>query len=303
MKQTFASLALASVLLGLAACQDSGSSPSSTPAALTDAFATVPLGFGDVESTFPSSTDSGDILWRPGGHRNGGFHDRGGMMCGGASGFFNLGLGFGLGRGFYRGELPGTCAFNAVSGRVECDTVVRHGLSIVRSAAYSDASGTVQEHFDSLTNTVNVTVDVSGSYQRRDGDSTTVDHHSDRTVTGLAPGSGSRTVSGASGGTETTTGTDSTGSFTAVRTLGDTIQDVVLPAPGSSGPHYPTAGSIIRAMEASVTYSGGSPVTSSRREVITFDGSEIATVVITRDGVTKNCTLNLTRGGRLSCSN
>jgi hypothetical protein len=290
----------AALTIGLAACQDSGS-PSTGNAALTDAFATVPLGFGEVESTFPNSADSGMISWSPGGIRMGGFHDRGGMMCGGERGFLNFPLLFGFGRGFYHGEFFGHCAFNATTGRVECDTVLRHGLSVVRSAAYTDASGAVQQHFDSLTNTVNVKIDVAGTFTRHDNDTSVVEHHSDRTVTGLAHGSTARTVSGTSAGTETTTGTDTTGSFTAVRVVGDTVHDVVIPVPTDSTRPLPTSGSIVRAMSVTVTYTGQSPVTSSRREVITFDGSSTATVVITKDGVTRNCTLSLPRG-QLSCS-
>jgi hypothetical protein len=53
-------------------------------------------------------------------------------------------------------------------------------------------------------------------------------------------------------------------------------------------------------MTVTVTLSGQSPATSSRREVITYDGSTTAKVVITEDGTTQNCTLPLPFG-RLSC--
>lgn len=290
----------AALVLGVAACSDSNS-PAPTNAALTDAFATIPLGFGEVQSTFPNSADSGTFAWSPGGHHEGGLHDRGGMMCGGERGFLSFGGLFGFGRGLFHGILPGTCAFNAVSGRVECDTVTRHGLEIVRSAQYKDAGGTVQDAFDSLTNSINVVVDVSGTFTRHDGDTSVVVHHSDRTITGLAPGATERVASGASAGTETISGTDTTGHFVAVRTVGDTINDVTVPAPSDSVRPLPSSGSIVRAMSITLTYDGQSPVTSSRREVITFDGTATATVVITKDGVTKNCTLSLPHG-RLQCS-
>jgi hypothetical protein len=41
-------------------------------------------------------------------------------------------------------------------------------------------------------------------------------------------------------------------------------------------------------------------VTSTREETVTFDGSTTAKVVITKDGITKNCTLPLPFG-HLSC--
>jgi len=51
---------------------------------------------------------------------------------------------------------------------------------------------------------------------------------------------------------------------------------------------------------ATIALDGKAPVTKSRREVITYDGSSTAKVVITKDGTTKNCTLPLPFG-RLQC--
>ena len=223
------------------------------------------------------------------------------MMCGGMGGAFHgdgLGLGFGPGfdRGLFGGifagtTLPGTCAYDAGSGRVVCDAVTHGGLSIVRSAAYKDGTGGVQTAFDSLTtNTINIRVNVSGTKVRRDNDTSVVEHHSDRTVAGLAPGSTQRTVNGTSAGTENITGSNTTGAFTALRTIGDTITGVVIPVQ-SSGPAFPTAGTVIRSAQVTLTYAGQSPTTSTRREVITYNGSSAATVTITRDGVTQTCTL------------
>jgi hypothetical protein len=53
-------------------------------------------------------------------------------------------------------------------------------------------------------------------------------------------------------------------------------------------------------MKATVTVSGQSPATSTRREVITFDGTSTATISVTQDGVTKTGTLDLTQG-HLNC--
>jgi hypothetical protein len=292
-------------LFGLAAagCQDSGAPPSTTsssPLDLSNAFSTLPVGFSEVQNTFADSTGTG---WTPG-SRGQGHHGGGdGMMCGGLGGFAGFGFGLGGRDGPFGSGLSGNCAFNASSGRVACDPVARDGLTVTRSARYSDASGTVQQAFDSLTtNTVNVQVTVSGARVQRDGDTSQVQHASDRTVTGLASGSTGRTINGTSAGTETTTGSDSVGSFNAVRTVGDTIQDVVVPAGSTTGAtSYPTAGTIIRSMQVSVTYAGQSPTSSSRREVVTFNGSSTASIVVTKDGTTQNCTLPLPRG-RLSCS-
>ena len=54
-------------------------------------------------------------------------------------------------------------------------------------------------------------------------------------------------------------------------------------------------------MSATVTISGQSPSTTTRTETITYDGSATAKVVIVKDGVTQNCTLQLPHG-HLTCS-
>jgi hypothetical protein len=126
-------------------------------------------------------------------------------------------------------------------------------------------------------------------------DTTVVALSSDRTVTGLASGSRARTVSAKSAGTETTTGTDTTGRFTVVRVAGDTVAGLVIPV-GATGGSYPTAGTIVRAMRATLTYDGGTPTTTERREVITFDGTAVAKMTVTQNGTTKACTIPLPHG-------
>lgn len=131
---------------------------------------------------------------------------------------------------------------------------------------------------------------------------TTIASASNRTVSGLASGSTQRTVNGTSTSTENTTGTTTRGNFTASRISGDTTTGLVVPIPTSStGPTYPSAGTVIRAMQATLTYDGSAPVSISRREVVTYDGSATAKVVITQNDSTKNCTKPLPRGP-LSCS-
>jgi hypothetical protein len=264
----------------------------------------VLLGYNNVQSSFATGTDGEATAWLPRGGRHGAGGARaGGGMCGGGLGGPFLGEGFGLGFGrgrFGDAVLSSDCAFDAGSARVVCPAVTRNGLTIDRSAAYADASGAVQSAFDSLTtNTINVQIAASGTVTRRNGATSVVEHASSRTVTGLAAGSTQRTVNGTSAGNETTTGTNEQGSFTAVRVMGDTTTNVIIPV--QTGTHaYPTAGTIVRSMQVTLTYAGQPPVTSTRREVVTFNGSTSASLVITKDGQTKNCTLPLPRG-RLVC--
>ncbi len=226
-----------------------------------------------------------------------------GFMMGGLGGGFFGGL-----FGPHFGNRPvsedgdgGACGFNSGSGRVECGPVTRGGLTITRSAQYLDGAGQVQSGFDNqTTNSINTQISVTGTITRRDNASTDVDAYSDRTVTGLAAGSTQRTVNGTSRGHELTTGTDRTGDFTAERLAGDTVQNVVIPVVGDGRPALPSAGTIIRSMMVTVTYTGSDPRTLTRREVVTFTGNGGATITITHNGETRTCTL--APDARPSCS-
>jgi hypothetical protein len=286
-----------------AGCHDSGSPSSAAAISAAGGFATLPLGFADVQSTFGGEADSGTTEWAPGDstgrhHRPG---DGQGMMCGGPGRFLGGDFGLGLRHLDVTASPFASCVFDAATGRVACAPELHHGLTVVRSASYADAKGHTQEGYDSLTtDVVNLQDEVSGTHMRRDGDTSVVEHRSDRTVTGLASGHTERTITGTSRGQEVTTGSDSTGQFIAVRTLGDTLQGIVVPVDSAGHPTWPTAGTIIRSMEVSVTYADQSPISASRREVVTFNGSSSATVVISEHGSTRTC--SLVPHGALSCS-
>jgi hypothetical protein len=294
------------------ACADSTNN--SSLSTLASAFQSVPVGFDNAQHSFAGSPggDAGNPEWGPHGDRGGpgrGGHDGvgpgfGGFMGGGLGGLFigdGFGLGFGHGRG--DGDLIGVCTYDSDTGRITCDPVTSRGLTVTRSAAYKDVNGNSQSAFDTLTtNSINVQVSVTGTRIRRDSDTSVVNEQSDRTVGGLAPSSSQRTIDGSSKASENTTGTDSAGHFTAVRLAGDTTIGVIVPKPSGVTEHpFPTAGTVTRSMTVTVTYDGQGPEIRSRREVVSYDGTSTAKIVITEDGTTKNCTLPLPRG-RLSCS-
>lgn len=300
----------AALLLSAAACADATGSGSVLD--LDAAFNSVPTGFSNTTSSFAGGDSA---AWTPGGHHgggpggpHGGGHrggGLGGLMGGGLGGLF---LGDGIGR--HHGHRPfgesvpfAGCAYDASAGRNVCAAETRDGLTINRSARFTDAAGAVQQSFDSVTtSSVNARVTVTGTRTRRDGATSTVEHASDRTVTGLAAGSTQRTVNGTSSGRETTSGSDSTGSYTAVRVAADSISNVVIPEATAASPRpYPTSGRVVRTMQISVTYSGQAAKVSTRREVVTYNGSAEATLVITRDGETRTCTIPLPHG-RPTCS-
>jgi hypothetical protein len=311
MNDSVRSILAAAAVLAAAACGDLSTANRNAPVvnpALDVAFATVPAGFTLTENSFDSSAAPVGSGWFPRAPMGGMGRQEGPMigaglrpMIGGGLGGDFLG-GSGLGRGFGHGRLgdqnlPGSnCAFVAATGRVTCAPVTRGGLTIVSSVAYADAAGAVQSAFDSLTtNSINTRISVTGTQTRRDSSTSTVDHSSTRTVTGLAKGSTQHTVNGDAQGSETTSGKDSAGTFVAVRTAADTTRGVIVPI-SDAGRAFPTAGTIIRSMSVSLTYAGKPAQTSTRREVVTYDGSNTAQLVITQNGTTKTCTLPLPFG-------
>lgn len=305
--RTSLSFAMAAALVaGAAACNESPTGPNPDPE-MAAAFNSVLFGWQNTASSFAGGPDGGMMAWGPGprggrGGRHGEGPGMGGMMGGGLDGLFlggGFGPGFGHGR-FGHAGLDAACSYDATIARVVCEAETHDGLTIERSFSFRDASGNVQNAFDSLaTDAINTRVAVSGTMSRRNGVTSTVEHASDRTVTGLAAGSAQRTVNGTSAGREATTGTNDQGEFTAVRVMGDTTKNVVVPLAAGT-PSHPVSGTVIRSMQVTLTYAGQSPSTSTRREVVTYDGSDTAKLVITHDGVTKTCTLPLPRG-RPSC--
>jgi hypothetical protein len=293
------SLVLAGAALVMAvACSDS-TAPAPSPL-LAAAFLSTPAGFSSTDNSFSAAGDVGEP-WRP----DRGAHILGAELMGGGLRPEFLGA-MGMGRDWREGPFGfesfiSSCAFSATTDRVTCAPVTHGGLTIDRSFAFTDASGAAQPGPSSTTNTIDEQVSVSGTVTRRDGAVTsTVQLASDRSVSGLMAGSTQRTVNGASLGKEQSQGTGPQGAFTASRTIADTTIGVVVPLQNGR-PTYPIAGRVARWIEATVTPNGKAPTSSTRSEVITYDGSANAKVVITKDGAAKTCTMPLPRG-KLVCS-
>jgi len=220
-------------------------------------------------------------------------------MGGGLASHFLGGGPFNSGRGngpFGFKELDPRCTFSDATGRVTCPDKIKRGLTVSSSFAFKDAAGAAQPTFvRGTTNSVNVQIAVTGTKSRHDGQVTsTFDHESDRTVTGLAEGSAARTVNGTASAHEDVTGVRDGVRFTAVRDASETITNLVVPT-REGRPTIPTSGLVLRDMTVSITPEGGATVTKTRREEITFDGTNVVKVKITQDGVAKNCTVTLPR--------
>jgi hypothetical protein len=292
------------VVVAALCSESSGPSGSSVLLDASAAFTTVPTGFSDLSSSFAASETDGPFQPLFDGRGPGG---PGGRWSFGRGPGFGIGFMGGLGGPFLGLGLldfyhDGSCAFSSSTGVTTCGKQTRGGLTISHTFKYTDTGGNPQSKIDSTTNTVASTVTVTGTVTRHDNDTTDVNESSSQAIGGLAKGSTQRKIDGASAGSENTKGTSSQGAFTAQRTAGDTITGVVIPVGTAALAHppYPSAGTIIRSMTVTVTVSGQSPATTTRREVISYDGSATAKVVITHDGTTQNCTLPLPFG-HLSC--
>jgi hypothetical protein len=321
-----------------AACADVGGTSANTTVGAVAAFESVPAGFSSTSSSFASTgeldgaflprrgdgsfdddsmrgPELGDDRGRRGrggpgregefeggrGHLPGRGNGFGFLMGGGLEGDFLGEIGFGPGRGrgpFHVDSVGSSCVFSSATGIVTCGPITRRGLTVTSTAAITTAEGTPQSRIDATTDKLVLHSEVSGTVTLRDSASSIIAHKSDRTITGLAAGSTQRTVDGTAVGTETTTGTSDDGPFTAIRTVNDTTTGVTIPLE-EGRPTYPIAGRVSRNMSVAVTV-GGTTTTHSRSEVVTYDGTAAATVVITQDGTAKNCTLPLPHG-RLTC--
>ncbi|HEY0928637.1 MAG TPA: hypothetical protein VGE27_01855 [Gemmatimonas sp.] len=293
-------------LTSLAACKTDNLGSPSTALSFASALNSTPSGMEYASTSYAAAANDSGMPW--GGPRRGGpgGPGAGGMMGGGLDGNF-LGQftpGRGPGRGAFGVRIDSTCVFAASTGDLTCGPNTRNGLTVTTIYSIKTAAGAAQSKIDTTTtNSVRTRTTVSGTTTRsRDGSVTaTVNSRSDRTVTGLTAASTERTVNGTSFGTETAAGTNRDGDkFTATRTASDTTVGLVIPVSATAAT-YPKAGKVTRVMTATTTLDGGTAKSTSRKEVLTYDGTATAKLVITEDGTTKNCTIALPRG-RPSCS-
>lgn len=292
------------VALALSACNDSTTeSGAVAETLLAEALSSTPVGYSSTENSYAGTENE---TWRPQMRRHAG---RGGpfgsafggagFMGGGLAPDFANGAGFraGVARGPFGGGFTGDdCVFSAASGKVTCapDTD-RRGLTVERWVIWTDINGAAQRRPDSTTATMQSHAEVYGTVPMRDSATRTVRHVSDRLVGGLQQGSTQRTVDGTSTGTETVNGFVRGGSFVAQRNVADTTRGLIIPV-RTDGRSYPIAGTVSRTMEVTVTLAGGEAETAFWKEVLTYDGSATATLVITRNGQTKTCSVPLPVG-------
>jgi hypothetical protein len=191
----------------------------------------------------------------------------------------------------------GPCRFNSPTGRFDCQNFRFGNLNFSRTVTFYDANGNVQTAFDATTTaSIKTVTSASGSVNKPDGGTATINRNGTMTVTGLAGAETSRTLNGSEQGTINVTGTDRNGvAFSINTSLTDTTTNLVIPVPGGglrNAEAPPLSGS--RTHSTTTTTTRGSDThTDTLVRTETFDGTTTVQVQLTINGVTQNCTNNL----------
>ena len=176
---------------------------------------------------------------------------------------------------------PTNCPFNPTTQLLECPVIVRQGgLNVTRSYAFFDGANAVQQAYDALlTARANIRTRVQGSHSGEHW-AATIDRSRELNVTGLVGTETQRTFNG----TGTSSATRSRHNDEGAERTYDidctlTVANVIVPVPNGSD-RFPLSGTITRA--CTVTFVGGprDGQTVQRTAVLTFNGTQIATMTV-----------------------
>ncbi len=149
-----------------------------------------------------------------------------------------------------------------------------------RTVSFFDDAGVLQDAYNPLTTaSIRILIEMSGAVER-DGWTATIARSRDVTVSGLAGQETVRTWNGTSS-TEVTRSqhTDENGTRTYEMSGVGTIEDVVRGVPRDVNP-WPLSGTITRSITVVITNGPNGNVTHERTVVITFDGTQFATLTV-----------------------
>ena len=195
--------------------------------------------------------------------------------------------------------VPSTCAFSPTVQGFTCPSVTSNGLTFDISYFLYDAAGKPQSSADAKTTaSVRTVADAKGTttVPPTNGASGTVSitDHSDLTMSGLLKSKRTLNGSGTSHYDLTVSGTTS---LHAVIDETSATTNVVIPTSSDANtPAWPTSGTITSDAKTVTTIGGLGSVTTTSHTVITFNGTNIATIVFTNStiGATATCKLDLT---------
>jgi len=166
-------------------------------------------------------------------------------------------------------------------GAFECTTVERNGMTLTRTCAFFDASGTPQSAYDPVaTESVVVHVEMTGSLDRGDWGSSSVSRIRDFTVKGLSGSETSATWNGTGSGTMSRIHqTRDGGEMQMDMSSTETATDVIIPVPRTET-SWPLGGTITKFVSVTITGGPRDGTTHERNVTITFDGTQFATVTV-----------------------
>lgn len=179
-------------------------------------------------------------------------------------------------------SFAGSCVYSSATGRFTCPDVVKNGLTLSRSAAFTDASGAAMSHYnDTTTATANFQITVSGVHPTMLG-ADTISRKRNMTTTGLLGHETTRTWNG--------TGTRSDGGYAQdtakIRTYhtADTVTfaSVVVKLPRSQNP-WPLSGTITRQISGTGSVVAGTTTRSfsvTKTVTITFNGTRLVPMMV-----------------------
>jgi hypothetical protein len=192
--------------------------------------------------------------------------------------------------------VPSSCSYDAASKSFLCPNVAITGIEVTRSFTLLDASGNPQSQFDQATTAaVRLKTTFAGNVASG-GTTIAIDQQQDVTLSGLL--TGVHTLDGTSLGHVNGSVANGTTTTPFTSTIATTISSLVVPRATTGADRFPASGTI--AVNTSTTL--GALPAFSQSATITFNGTSKAAVLITANGHTTTCTVDLAAEAAISCT-
>ena len=175
---------------------------------------------------------------------------------------------------------PDASGTQAVPGRPGGRDGFSGSFSGTRSVTFYDEEGMEQESYDPVTTeSIHILHEIEGEVSR-DGWSASIHRERDKTVSGLAGEETTRTWNGTGSQEVSRSRHLDDGSERSYEMEGSSgYEAVVVPIPGSDS-RWPLSGTVTRSMTVTRTGPDGEVVTRSIEIVVTFNGTQMATVIV-----------------------
>ena len=192
--------------------------------------------------------------------------------------------------------VPSSCSYDAASKSFVCPNVAITGISVTRSFTLLDASGNAQSQFDQATTAAVRLKTTFGGTVASGGSTVTIDQDQEVTLSGLL--TGEHKLDGASLGHVKGSVGNGTTTTPFISTIATTTTGLVLPRATTGAERFPVSGTIV--VNTSTTLGALPPFSQSA--TITFNGSSKAAVIITANGHTTTCSVDLAAESAISCT-